>query len=91
MASSGVPPNPTAHNVAHLLPKLHDDDPDFRFMALNDLQQILNVAHPAFLNHDFTTCAKTVDGLLNTLNDTNGEVQQMAIKCLGPFVNKVPD
>ncbi|OCL10696.1 TIP120-domain-containing protein [Glonium stellatum] len=91
MASSGLPPSPTAHNVAHLLPKLHDDDPDFRFMALNDLQQILNVAHPAFLNHDFTICAKTVDGLLNTLNDTNGEVQQMAIKCLGPFVNKVPD
>ncbi|OCK78803.1 cullin-associated NEDD8-dissociated protein-like protein [Lepidopterella palustris CBS 459.81] len=91
MASSAVPQNPTSHNVAHLLPKLHDDDPDFRFMALNDLQQILNVAHPTFLGHDYTICAKTVDGLLNTLNDTNGEVQNMAIKCLGPFVNKVPD
>jgi cullin-associated NEDD8-dissociated protein 1 len=90
MASS-VPPNPTSHNVAHLLPKLHDEDPDFRFMALNDLQQILNVAHAKFLEHDYTTSAKTVDGLLNTLNDTNGEVQNMAIKCLGPFVNKVPE
>ncbi|KAF2489779.1 TIP120-domain-containing protein [Lophium mytilinum] len=90
MASS-VPVNPTSHNVAHLLPKLHDEDPDFRFMALNDLQGILLAAHAKFLDHDYTTSAKTVDGLLNTLNDTNGEVQNMAIKCLGPFVNKVPE
>jgi cullin-associated NEDD8-dissociated protein 1 len=78
--------NPTAHSVAQLLPKLHDEDPDFRFMALSDLQDILNAGHAGFLSHDTQVCAKTVDGLLATLVDTNGEVQNMAVKCLGPFV-----
>jgi cullin-associated NEDD8-dissociated protein 1 len=91
MAPSSVPPNPTAHNVAQLLPKLNDDDPDFRFMALSDLHDILVVAHAGFLQHDEVTCAKTVEGLLHTLVDTNGEVQNQAVKCLGPFVNKIPD
>jgi cullin-associated NEDD8-dissociated protein 1 len=77
--------------VAQLLPKLHDDDPDFRFMALSDLRDILEAGHQGFLSQEHTTCAKTVDGLLTTLVDTNGEVQNMAVKCLGPFVNKVPD
>ncbi|KAF2468879.1 TIP120-domain-containing protein [Lindgomyces ingoldianus] len=90
MAPSAVS-NPTSHNVATLLPKLEDEDPDFRFMALSDLQEILIAGHPGFLTHDNTTCAKTVDGLLRTLIDTNGEVQNMAIKCLGPFVNKCPE
>ncbi|KAF2734509.1 TIP120-domain-containing protein [Polyplosphaeria fusca] len=91
MPSSSVPANPTAHNVAVLLPKLHDDDPDFRFMALSDLREILVAGHQGFLQHEHTTCAKTVDGLLSTLVDTNGEVQNMAVKCLGPFVNRVPE
>lgn len=91
MAPSSVPPNPTAHNVAQLLPKLSDADPDFRFMALSDLHDTLVVAHAGFLQHDEVTCAKTVEGLLSTLVDTNGEVQNQAVKCLGPFVNKIPD
>ncbi|KAF2111590.1 armadillo-type protein [Lophiotrema nucula] len=91
MPSSSVPPNPSAHNVAQLLPKLHDDDPDFRYMALSDLQEILLAGHSGFLQHEYATCAKTVDGLLSTLVDTNGEVQNMSIKCLGPFVNRVPE
>jgi cullin-associated NEDD8-dissociated protein 1 len=91
MAPSSVSPNPTAHNVAALLPKLNDADPDFRFMALSDLHDTLLVAHTGFLQHDDMTCAKTVEGLLTTLVDTNGEVQNQAVKCLGPFVNKIPD
>ncbi|CAO2655263.1 Nn.00g103270.m01.CDS01 [Neocucurbitaria sp. VM-36] len=91
MAPSSVPPNPTAHNVAQLLPKLNDDDPDFRFMALSDLHDILVVAHSGLLLHDDVTSAKTVEGLLSTLVDTNGEVQNQAVKCLGPFVNKIPE
>ncbi|KAG9197577.1 hypothetical protein G6514_001240 [Epicoccum nigrum] len=91
MAPSSVQPNPTAHNVAQLLPKLSDADPDFRFMALSDLHDTLVIAHSGFLQHDEVTCAKTVDGLMATLVDTNGEVQNQAVKCLGPFVNKIPD
>jgi cullin-associated NEDD8-dissociated protein 1 len=89
--SSSVPPNPTAANVTQLLPKLNDDDPDFRFMALSDLHDMLLLGHAAFLQSDNLACAKTVEGLLTTLVDSNGEVQNQAVKCLGPFVNKVPD
>ncbi|KAJ4362409.1 hypothetical protein N0V83_010502 [Neocucurbitaria cava] len=91
MAPSSVPPNPSAHHVSQLLPKLNDDDPDFRFMALSDLHDILVVAHSGLLIHDESTSAKAVEGLLTTLVDTNGEVQNQAVKCLGPFVNKIPD
>lgn len=91
MAPSSVPNNPTAHNVAQLLPKLSDDDPDFRFMALSDMHDILKAGHSGFLQHDEVTCAKTVEGLLSTLVDTNGEVQNQAVKCLGEFVVKIPD
>jgi cullin-associated NEDD8-dissociated protein 1 len=86
-----VPPNPTAHNVAQLLPKLNDDDPDLRFMGLSDLHDILVIAQPSFLAHEDVICAKSVDGLLLMLIDSNGEVQNQAVKCLGPFVNKIPD
>lgn len=89
--TSSVPPNPTVSNVTQLLPKLQDEDPDFRFMALSDLHDILLVGHPTFLSHDNLACAKTVEGLLSTLVDKNGEVQNQAVKCLGPFVNKIPD
>ena len=91
MSSSSVPQNPNSHNVASLLPKLQDPDSDIRYMTLNDLHTMLTIGSPTFLAHDYTTCAKVVDGLLHTLSDTHGDVQNMAIKCLGPFVNKAPE
>ena len=84
-----APTSATSHNVAALLPKLYEDDPDLRFMGLSDLQHLLNANGPTLLVHDIHISAKTVDGLLHALQDSNGEVQNMAIKCLGPFVNKV--
>lgn len=90
MSSNGVPANPTSHSVASLLPKLHDADADIRFMTLNDLNQMLIHGGATFLSHDYTTCAKAVEGLLHTLGDSHGDVQNMAIQCLGPFVNKAP-
>jgi len=90
MASS-VPANPTSNHVAAILPKLQNADPDIRYMSLNDLSQMLIVGQPNFLLHDYTTCARVIDGLLHTLNDQNGDVQNMAIKCLGPFVNRAPE
>lgn len=89
--SSSVPANPNSHNVASLLPKLHDADSDIRFMTLNDLAMMLNNGHQSFLAHDYQTCAKVVEGLLHTLNDSHGDVQNMAIQCLGPFVNRAPE
>jgi cullin-associated NEDD8-dissociated protein 1 len=90
-SSAGVPPNPTSHHVASLLPKLNDPDPDIRYMTLNDLYTMLVTGAATFLLHDYSTCARVVDGLIHTLNDGNGDVQNMAIKCLGPFVNKAPE
>jgi cullin-associated NEDD8-dissociated protein 1 len=91
MASSGVPANPTSHNVASILSKLNDPDPDIRYMTLNDLNKMMENGGPSFLLHDYTTCAKTVDGLLHTLNDTNGDVQNMSVVALGSFVKKAPE
>lgn len=88
---SAVNQSPSAHSVTQLLPKLNDDDPDFRFMALSDLHDMLVIGHPTFLAHDQVACAKTVEGLLATLVDSNGEVQNQAVKCLGPFVNKIAE
>ena len=91
MSQTGQNQNPTSHSVASLLPKLNDADPDIRYMTLNDLNHAFEVGHPTFLVHDYTTCAKVVDGLLHTLNDSNGDVQNMSIKTLGSFVPKAPE
>lgn len=91
MATTAAPSLPSSNNVAALLPKLYEDDPDLRYMGLADLSHLLNIAPPGMLAHDFNVSAKTVEGILATLNDNNGEVQNMAIKCLGPFVNKIAD
>ncbi|TKA29156.1 hypothetical protein B0A50_03666 [Salinomyces thailandicus] len=90
-SSSGVPPNPSAHNVASMLGKLRDPDADIRFMTLNDLNKMLEIGSPTFLMGDYTTCANTVNGLLHTLADTRGDVQNMTIQTLGNFVKKVPE
>jgi cullin-associated NEDD8-dissociated protein 1 len=80
MSSSQIPSNPTSNTIAALLPKLHDNDPDYRFMSLNDLYAVLNIGRPDFLYNDYNTAARTVDGVLKTLDDQNGEVQNLAIK-----------
>ncbi|KAL9059984.1 MAG: hypothetical protein Q9162_000834 [Coniocarpon cinnabarinum] len=79
---------PAGAQVAALTQKLYDADADLRYMSLNDLIALLNTNSSAYLAGDYHTCAKLVDGLLHTLNDTNGEVQNLTIKCLGPFVLK---
>ncbi|KAF5027400.1 hypothetical protein F66182_477 [Fusarium sp. NRRL 66182] len=88
MASTTI--NATPQAVMGHVQKLGDNDPDFRFMALNDLLVLLNHAKPDFLHHDYNIAARTVDSIIKTLDDQNGEVQNLAIKCLGPFVGKIP-
>ena len=79
MATS-IPANPSSQVVAALLPKLTDADADFRFMSLNDLFTVLSNGHQGFLLQDYNTSARAVDGILKTLDDHNGEVQNLAIK-----------
>ena len=71
---------PTSASVLALLPKLTDADADLRYMSLNDLYSVLNNSTPNFLMNDFHTCAKVVECLLKTLDDSHGEVQNQAIK-----------
>lgn len=71
---------PTPASVMALLPKLTDADADLRYMSLNDLYSVLNNSTPTFLMNDFHTCAKTVECLIKTLDDSHGEVQNQAIK-----------
>lgn len=78
--SSTIPANPNAQTVAALLPKLQDADPDYRYMSLNDLFQVLTIGRPDFLYNDYNTATRAVDGILQTLDDQNGEVQNLAIK-----------
>ena len=75
-----VPQNPTPTQALALLPKLSDADADLRYMSLNDLYGILNAGPPNFLSGDYHTSAKIIDGILLTLDDQNGEVQNQAIK-----------
>ncbi|KAK3901428.1 armadillo-type protein [Staphylotrichum tortipilum] len=84
-----IPANPTPQTVSQLLSKITDADPDFRFMALSDLLTVFTIAKQDFLNHDYNTAARTVDHVVRALDDQNGEVQNQAIKCLGPLVKKV--
>lgn len=49
-------------------------------MSLNDLFNLLSTGKPDFLHSDYNTAARTVDGIMKTLDDQNGEVQSLAIK-----------
>ncbi|KAK0720538.1 armadillo-type protein [Lasiosphaeris hirsuta] len=84
-----IPTNPVPATVNQLLQKVTDSDPDFRFMALSDLLTVLNIGKHDFLHHDYNTSARTVDSVVRALDDQNGEVQNQAIKCLGPLVKKL--
>ena len=77
-----------SHDVANLLPKYRDPDPDIRFMSLNDLHTIVSGNTSGTL--DYTTAAKTVDALIELLDDRNGDVQGQAIKCVGPLARLAP-
>ena len=72
--------NPTSHDVASLLPKYDDPDPDIRYMTLVDLGSILTAGAPTLLVKDYQTCARTLDSLMKLLDDTNGDVQSQALK-----------
>lgn len=88
--ATAIPPHPTSQTINALLAKLGDADPDFRFMSLNDILTVLDIAKPDILHNDYNVAARTVDHLVRALDDQNGEVQNLAIKCLGPLVVKLP-
>uniref|UniRef100_A0A1I7SZC2 TIP120 domain-containing protein n=1 Tax=Caenorhabditis tropicalis TaxID=1561998 RepID=A0A1I7SZC2_9PELO len=70
----------SAYQIGQLIDKMGNPDKDFRFMACNDLMKDLEGGNIT-LEDDST--AKVMRSLLRLLNDTNGEVQNLAIKCIG--------
>lgn len=66
--------------IAVLLTKLDDPDPDIRFMQLSDLTNILLADASSYIKDDTHTSARIIEGLLKALADTNGEVQNQALK-----------
>jgi cullin-associated NEDD8-dissociated protein 1 len=72
--------NPTSGTIGQLLLKLSDADPDFRFMSLNDLNTMLSNPKSDFLKSDYNTSSRIIDAVIKTLDDQNGEVQNLAVK-----------
>ncbi|UYV73428.1 CAND1, partial [Cordylochernes scorpioides] len=77
-----------SYHIANLLEKMTSTDKDFRFMATNDLMAELQKDS---IKLDDDSERKVVKMLLKLLEDKNGEVQNLAVKCLGPLVNKVKE
>ena len=66
--------------LTSLLPKLNDPDPDIRFMSLSDLATVLASPASSYIANESHSAARVVDGLLKSLQDPNGEVQNQALK-----------
>uniref|UniRef100_A0A6B2EGK5 Putative tata-binding protein-interacting protein n=1 Tax=Phlebotomus kandelakii TaxID=1109342 RepID=A0A6B2EGK5_9DIPT len=77
-----------SYQIANLLDKMTSNDKDFRFMATNDLMTELQKDS---IKLDDESEKKVVRMVLRLLEDKNGEVQNLAVKCLGPLVIKVKE
>ena len=77
----------TGH-IGSLLDKMSSNDKDFRFMATSDL---MNDLQKESIKLDDDSERRIVKGVLKLLEDNNGEVQNQAVKCLGPLVCKVKE
>nr|XP_020443436.1 cullin-associated NEDD8-dissociated protein 1-like [Monopterus albus] len=77
-----------SYHISNLLEKMTSTDKDFRFMATNDLMLELQKDS---IKLDEDSERKVVTMLLKLLEDKNGEVQNLAVKCLAPLVTKVKE
>ncbi|KRZ36837.1 Cullin-associated Nedd8-dissociated protein 1 [Trichinella pseudospiralis] len=76
-----------SYYIAHLLERMNSTDKDFRFMATNDLMRELQKE----ITLDVDSENKMVEMLLKLLEDKNTEVQNLAVRCMGPLIRKVKD
>ncbi|KAJ5650385.1 Cullin-associated NEDD8-dissociated protein 1 N-terminal part [Penicillium longicatenatum] len=80
----------TQQNILGLLGKLDDPDADLRYMSLNDLYGILSNPQSTFISNDHRSAQGLAEGLLKALDDQHGDVQNQALKCLGPLAIRLP-
>ncbi|VDP09421.1 unnamed protein product [Heligmosomoides polygyrus] len=78
----------SAYHVAQLIDKMMSVDKDYRFMAVNDLMRELQ-SNSMRLDDDSEK--KVVRMLIRLLDDSNGEVQNLAVKCLGTVTQRVKE
>uniref|UniRef100_A0A0K0CT64 TIP120 domain-containing protein n=1 Tax=Angiostrongylus cantonensis TaxID=6313 RepID=A0A0K0CT64_ANGCA len=78
----------SAYHVAQLIDKMTSVDKDYRFMAVNDLMRELQTNN---MRLDDDSEKKVVRMLIRLLDDNNGEVQNLAVKCLGTVTQRVKE
>ncbi|KAJ1350296.1 Cullin-associated NEDD8-dissociated protein 1 [Parelaphostrongylus tenuis] len=78
----------SAYHVAQLIDKMMSVDKDYRFMAVNDLMRELQTNN---MRLDDDSEKKVVRMLVRLLDDNNGEVQNLAVKCLGTVTQRVKE
>lgn len=74
--------------IQNLLDRMTNADKDFRFMATNDLMGELQHDN---IRMDDESETKVTHQIVSLLMDKNGEVQNVAVKCLGFLVGKIKD
>lgn len=75
-------------NWENLLDRMTNADKDFRFMATNDLMSELQKEN---IEWDDESEIKIIHQIIGLLKDKNGEVQNLAVKCLGFLISKIKD
>jgi len=75
-----------------VLPKISDADPDIRFMTLVDMCTMLTVSPQNLFQNDNTVSSRIVDAVVQSLDDSNGDVQSQALKTVEPLAGRLtPD
>jgi len=77
----------TAFNITNFTEKIKHPDKDFRFMALSDLNNELQKENFKLEGDNEKKICDLILGVL--LTDSSGDVQGLAVKCLGPLVKKI--
>ncbi|CAH8633222.1 unnamed protein product [Heterobilharzia americana] len=78
----------TNKSLTSLLEKMVAADTDYRFMAMNDL---INELQVNTLRLDLQSEKRVVGLILRLLRDPSGEVQSLAVQSLGPLATKVKE
>lgn len=78
----------TSGTIQSLLERMSSADTDFRFMATNDLMVELQREN---IRWDDDNETRATYKIISLLKDQNGEVQNLAVKCLGYLIGKIKD
>ncbi|KAK0550334.1 hypothetical protein OC846_003719 [Tilletia horrida] len=75
--------------ITGLIEKMGSQDPDFRYMALNDV--ISECSQEPYVSLTEAVESQLVGAVLNLVTDANSEVKNISIKCLAALTRRVRD